>query len=161
MTIAYPGCALPTLGQTSAFLLALAVALIVAVAWSAWTRFRGREARSERSRSALRAEDDARDLLESEGYTVVDAQSAASWSMDVDGEPIDLDVRADLLVERDGRTFVAEVKTGRRAPDPTHPATRRQLLEYWLVFDVDGVLLVDMESRRIRTVRFAAGRDRR
>ena len=35
-----------------------------------------------------------------------------------------------LLVERRGRRFVAEVKTGERAPDPLARPTRRQLLEY-------------------------------
>ena len=61
--------------------------------------------------------------------------------------------RADLLVEARSRSgflrgqrFVAEVKTGERAIDPTHPATRRQLMEYLHVFEVDGVLLVDREA---------------
>ena len=51
--------------------------------------------------------------------------------------------------------FVAEVKTGSRAPDPTLPATRRQLLEYTFVFGVDRVLLVDAQAGVIRTVTFA------
>ena len=36
----------------------------------------------------------------------------------------------------------------------THRATRRQLLEYAAVFDVDGVLLVDAEGGRIHRVEF-------
>ena len=76
-------------------------------------------------------------------------------AVEVDGESWEVLCRADLLVEdADGARFVAEVKTGRMAPEPTRPATRRQLLEYWLVFPVDGVLLVDMAAGRVRAVRF-------
>jgi hypothetical protein len=40
------------------------------------------------------------------------------------------------------------------APQPRHGATRRQLLEYRLAFDVDGILLVEPEHALIREVRF-------
>ena len=76
------------------------------------------------------------------------------WTLWVDGEPVDVRSRADGVVERDGLRFVAEVKTGQMAPNPRNPATRRQLLEYLHVFDVDGVLLVDMVQERILEVRF-------
>ena len=67
----------------------------------------------------------------------------------VDGEPVDVRVRADLLVARDGLRYVAEVKTGGQAPDPTYPPTRRQLLEYMLVFEPDGLLLVNPDEGTI------------
>ena len=74
--------------------------------------------------------------------------------------------RADRVVEQDGRIYVADVKTGDRARDPTTPATRRQLLEYWLSHEADGVLLVDMETETVHVVAFpdfstdfVAGRD--
>ena len=35
-----------------------------------------------------------------------------------------------------------------------HTATRRQLLEYALAYDVDGVLLVDMTAGRLHQVEF-------
>ena len=35
-----------------------------------------------------------------------------------------------------------------------HAATRRQLMEYAIAYDVDGVLLVDMESEKVRRVAF-------
>jgi hypothetical protein len=60
------------------------------------------------------------------------------------------------MVLRGGRRFVAEIKTGDQAPDPSFPATRRQLLEYQLVFEVEGLLLVDMAAGRVRTVSFPA-----
>ena len=82
--------------------------------------------------------------------------------MEIDGQPVEVRSRADLLVEWTRgsipRRFVAEVKTGRRAPEPTLPATRRQLLEYLHVFDVEGVLLVDMERRKIKRIGFPQAR---
>ncbi len=73
--------------------------------------------------------------------------------MAVDGRPVEAGLRADLLVERRGRVFVAEVKTG-PAARPTAPDTRRQLLEYRIAFDCDGVLLVDMDAERVLRVDF-------
>jgi hypothetical protein len=40
------------------------------------------------------------------------------------------------------------------APRIETSATRRQLLEYGLAFDVDGVVLVDAEAERVRTITF-------
>lgn len=57
-------------------------------------------------------------------------------------------------MSRKGRRYVAEVKTGERAPDPCHPPTRRQLLEYAMVFEANEVLLVDVPAGEIRTISF-------
>jgi len=74
------------------------------------------------------------------------------WTVHADGEPMEVSLRADLLVTRNGRRYVAEVKTGRAAPRLDCAATRRQLLEYRIAFGVDGVLLVDAESDRVIVV---------
>jgi hypothetical protein len=131
----------------------LGVALILAVGWwrAATRTRRSNRVRGERARQG---ELDAEDLLDELGFHVVERQAHRTWTIWVDEEPRDASVRADLLVERDGALFVAEVKTGQRALDPRHPSTRRQLLEYWLVFQPDGLLVVDMESRRVREITF-------
>jgi hypothetical protein len=49
---------------------------------------------------------------------------------------------------------VVEVKTGALAPKIETSATRRQMLEYRVAFDVDGVLLVDAESGTVHEVTF-------
>lgn len=73
----------------------------------------------------------------------------------MDGRQQSLELRPDLLViGPGGAARVAEIKTGHLAPRLDHPATRRQLLEYALAFDVQGVLLVDAESGRIHEVTF-------
>ena len=116
----------------------------------------GKASRASRARNAHAqwGEQEAERLLENAGYAIIERQVARSWAMEVDGEGFEASVRADLLVKRGGQLFVAEVKTGRLAPDPLYPPTRRQLLEYLFVFDPDGLLVVDVESRSIREVVF-------
>ena len=86
------------------------------------------------------------------GYTIVGRQVSGAHRLHVDGEIVEIPLRADLMVTRCGRRYVAEVKTGKRAPRVEHAETRRQLVEYRIAFDVDGALLVDMERGRIHEV---------
>jgi len=131
-----------------------AAALLAALLgwWFAATRVRRHN--MARQTVAQAGESAAERLLADEGFTVLDRQVTRRWAMHVDGEPHEVACRADLLVGRDGLRYVAEVKTGERASDPRNPATRRQLLEYRLVFPVDGVLLVDMSDERVVHVEF-------
>lgn len=108
----------------------------------------------KRARRAGAGELAAEVLLEDEGYTVLERQVRCVWWIEVDGEEESVDLRADLLVERDGERFVVEVKTGVNAPDPAFPPTRRQLLEYSLAFAPYRVLLVDIEAEEIMEVHF-------
>jgi hypothetical protein len=133
----------------------IVIALLGAIAFGLWISrvFRSSASRG-RNRVAQRGEAEAERILERLGYRVVERQARAEWSIVVDGQEQPVEVRADLIVSRKGRTFVAEVKTGELAPDPTHPPTRRQLLEYSLVFGADEVLLVDVPARLVRSVSF-------
>lgn len=81
-------------------------------------------------------------------------QARREWTIAIDGQRVPVELRADLLVAHGARRLVAEVKTGQHAPDPRQTATRRQLLEYRLAFDADGILLVDPEAGRIREIGF-------
>jgi hypothetical protein len=87
---------------------------------------------------------------------VVEVQAQRESEIEVDGKPVAFTIRADyLVVDSSGNLFVAEVKTGNKVPNPVHPATRRQLLEYRVGFtEAIGVLLVDMEKESVRRVRF-------
>lgn len=134
----------------------LAIALFALIGW--W-REAGRIRRRNRARqrAASVAEIEAERLLARYGFVVIDRQVTAWWSMWVDGKERKVSCRIDLLVHpRDdpNSRLVAEVKTGDRATDPTFPSTRRQLLEYARVFDADGVLLLDMERRRLHRIEF-------
>ena len=104
---------------------------------------------------ALRAADGehgAFALLGRAGYEVLERQVPGSWTLLADGEPVTFGLRADFLVARAGRRYIAEVKTGRLAPRLSHGPTRRQLLEYGAAFDVHGVILVDADAETITHV---------
>ena len=132
------------------------VALVLALAWVVWLlrrslrRWRGRV----RVRRAVRGERDAETLLARAGFRIDARQPELEWPIECDGVVHPIVVRADLLVSRGSRRFVAEVKTGERAPRIETAATRRQLLEYAIAYDVDGVLLVDMDAHTISEVEF-------
>jgi len=72
----------------------------------------------------------------------------------VDGEPETYELIADFIVSRGKETALVEVKTGDRAPDPTHIATRRQLLDYLHAFEVDAIYLFDAEANKLMRIEF-------
>ncbi|WP_394826677.1 hypothetical protein [Pendulispora albinea] len=138
----------------------LAVALILAgiavhvvfrsfEAWLRRVRMRARLAR------AAEGEAGAAEWLEGLGYEILGAQIVANYVIWIDREPFTVGLRADYLVQKRGARYVAEVKTGKLAPRIDTAATRRQLLEYRVAFDVDGVLLVDADARRVQSVTFS------
>jgi hypothetical protein len=125
------------------------VALLLAAIQTArlvWSRTARAWAIRARARRAVEGEHRAEPLLRRAGYEVLGTQVPGRWTVFADGEPLEIGLRADLLVARGDRTYIAEVKTGRLAPRLDHAATRRQLLEYRMAFGVDGVLLVDAEK---------------
>jgi hypothetical protein len=110
-----------------------------------------------RAARAVEGEAEAVPLLEDAGYAVVDRQVAGAWAVVANGETVTFGLRADLLVSKDGRRYIAEVKTGKLAPRLDHAPTRRQILEYRAAFDVDGVILVDADSGAITHVEVPLG----
>ena len=135
--------------------------LALGQAGSTWlSRFLRRRRILSRVARAGDGEREAARYLQNAGFTVLGAQVASTYTLLVDDAAMSIDVRADLVVTKDERRFVVEVKTGKVAPRLDTPATRRQLLEYQLAFDVDGVLLFDAEAEALRTVVFpGAGGD--
>jgi hypothetical protein len=140
------------LTQTLLVVAVVLLALAMLGWWLAHTRVRRHNSR--RQQIAFAGEDAADGVLAAHGYEVLDHQVTVEFPMFLDDEEIWVHNRADRVVRRGGRIFVADVKTGDRATDPTNPSTRRQLLEYWLSHEADGVLLVDMNARTVTEVRF-------
>ena len=107
-----------------------------------------------------KAEKDAVFLLERHGYSVLKGQATSKNVFYVDGEKTSSTVRADYLAEKNGQRFVVEVKSGDAVPNPTHSATRRQLLEYEHVFRPDGLILADMTAGALKRVAFGLNDNR-
>ena len=157
------------MNDVSPLLLVLLLAATVGVLVQSWRLMRqGELARAHRAAAtreeerqlaarargvrAVDGEVGAHALLEREGYAVLERQVPGSWTVRADGEPVTFGLRADYLVARDGKRYIAEVKTGRMAPRLSHGPTRRQLLEYSAAFDVHGVILVDADVETITHV---------
>lgn len=102
-----------------------------------------------------RGEVEAARVLIDAGYRILEDQASQEVALEVDGVSRRYTLRPDYLVSRAGRRYVAEVKTGKKAPDPLYTPTRRQLLEYQVCFPDHGLLLVDMETRRVHLVGWA------
>jgi hypothetical protein len=133
---------------------ALAGALIALVLARILRGWRGSWRAQRRAARAGAGEDAAAHLLRRAGFTIVETQARTWWTPLVDGEPYEIELRADYLVEANGELLVAEVKTGDAAPRLSTAATRRQLLEYHVAFAADGVLLVCPERGTIHRVEF-------
>ena len=145
--------------------LTLTHALILAAVIGIWIGLRlARRIRAWRARRRMRrgvaGESRALRLLARRGYTVVQSQPPALGELIVDGEPVEFEVRADAIVKRKRRRFVAEFKTGRAASVRSRH-TRRQLLEYAVLYEADGVLLVDATRGTIHAIEFPMLRLRR
>jgi len=136
-------------------LIALLGVFVLLLAWAVVVQRAGPGIRSRaRNARAQAGEQAAEALLLHAGFEIVDRQVHRHWTMEVDGEPVEVALRVDFLVARDGVPYVAEVKTGGLVTDPTFPATRRQLMEYGWVFGDHGLLLVDVEAGWVHEVAF-------
>lgn len=100
------------------------------------------------------AETAAVKFLRSRGYKILASQLREEVLIYVDGEAEKSIVRADYLVRRGWKLYVVEVKSGQQG-NARLPAIRRQLLEYHMVYQPDGILLLDMEHKNLQEIRFA------
>ena len=92
-------------------------------------------------------------LLEKNGYRILEEQIKLNGYFFIDGALNKFDLRPDLLVEKDGVKYIAEVKTG-EAANPFNRNTRRQLHEYSFYSKQDIVLLVDPIQKSIKKLSF-------
>ncbi len=103
---------------------------------------------------AREGEQSAQELLKSEGFDLEETQKTSKCEMWVNGKPFQYIVRPDAFAVKEGRRYLVEIKTGPQATHPQHSATRRQLLEYFHSFSVDGVLLVNADEQKIQHIYF-------
>ena len=92
-------------------------------------------------------------LLEKNGYRILEEQIKLNGYFFIDGALNKFDLRPDLLVEKDGVKYIAEVKTG-EAANPFNRNTRRQLHEYSFYSKQDIILLVDPIQKTIKRLSF-------
>lgn len=105
-------------------------------------------------RHGLNGELKAKKFMEQNGYKVLEYQPEISYEILIDDESHIFKLKPDYIVSKNGKIFVAEVKTGDYAPSVFSKDTRRQLLEYYIASNYDGVILVNMEERIIQNIDF-------
>lgn len=109
---------------------------------------------TKRKKKGLEGEKKAKKFLILEGYKILDYQYELKYNFYADSNKIDVKIRPDYIVQKGFKKYIAEVKTGMTVTNPHNKATRRQLLEYYFAGDFDGILLVDMENKKIKTIFF-------
>ncbi|MDX9872084.1 MAG: hypothetical protein RBT41_06670 [Clostridia bacterium] len=103
---------------------------------------------------ARRGEAAAIKLLEGKGYQITGIQEKKTITTWIDGKPKNNHLTVDLIAQKRGKTFIVEVKTGKKASTPLVAGIRRQLLEYFLAFNPHGMILVDMEKKALHEISF-------
>lgn len=116
-----------------------------------WKSYLGRQ----RFRSGNKAEKRALKFLQKNGYEILASQYKLEHNFKIDNEPICIELKVDFLVQKKNLKYLAEVKSGLSAPNIRNKDTRRQLLEYHQLNPFEGgLLLIDMQEKRIRKVEF-------
>ena len=104
-------------------------------------------------RKGKKAEQKAIKLLKKNGYKIESFQTTAKGKLLQNDETVSFFIRADLIVSKDKKKFIAEVKSG-KAASIEEINTRRQLLEYSKVFNNNNLILIDTEKNKIKKIEF-------
>ena len=104
-------------------------------------------------RKGKKAEQKAIKLLKKNGYKIESFQTTAKGKLLQDDKTLTFLIRADLIVSKDKKKFIAEVKSG-KAASIEEINTRRQLFEYSKVFNNKNLILIDTEKNKIKKIEF-------
>lgn len=116
-----------------------------------WINARKLKKRFAKSRQA---EKEAENFLKKKGYTIVDIQKSKSILIAIGDKIHRYLIRIDYLVRKKGKIYVVEVKSGEKNPYITNRETRRQMLEYYLAYQPNGIILLNMKNKSISEVKF-------
>lgn len=106
----------------------------------------------KRFKEAQKQEKGAKEILINNGYKVLDYQYEIVYKIYKDGEEIKIRITPDYIVKKNGKKYIAEVKTG-MSTNIKNRHTRRQLMEYFYSGGM-STLLVDMDKKEIMEIKF-------
>ena len=115
-----------------------------------WQRFR----QHRRQENAQAMQERAAKILENLGFSLQPEYMRQNLRILQDGQPLDSPVRPELFVNKGGKSYVVNIKERQALQQLSDPHTRQQLLEYYVTYKPNGILLMDMENRRIHDIRF-------
>lgn len=116
--------------------------------------FSRKRQQKKRFKRGLKLEQKAARFLVSKGFSVIGEQVEYRHSYLVNKEEAVSIINIDYLVEKSNEVFVVEVKSGKSAISIKNRGTRRQLLEYAVAIECDGVYLLDMENKDLQLIEF-------
>lgn len=116
--------------------------------------FSKKKQQKRRFKRGVKLEQKAARFLISKGFKIIGEQVVYDHAYYVDHEEVISTINIDYLVEKGEKLFVVEVKSGKSAISIKNRSTRRQLLEYAVAIDCDGVYLLDMENRNLQLIEF-------
>ena len=97
---------------------------------------------------------EAKSFLQNLGFTIITEQAPLISSLLVDNKKYNYELKADYLVKKGNKKAIVEVKTGTEASNPLNINTRRQILEYMLLYNVDKVFLFDAQNKKLKEIKF-------
>ena len=117
----------------------------------------GKTIKKQRTRKILKraksGEKKAISFMEQHGYRVIELQSRKKIITEINGTAHESTIIADMIVRKGLFKYIVEVKTQGQA-SPTLPNVRRQMMEYYLMFQPHGVIFLDMDRGKMRMVKF-------
>lgn len=133
------------------FILGIIFGALIFYRLTGWVKKKNLQARLVNAR---KAEIQAVKLLQKAGYDIIDTQKRVQVKTKIDGVNYTNTIIADLIVKKNGKTYLVEVKTGKQTERLTASNIRRQLLEYFLVFKPHGLILFNMSEKKMHQVEF-------
>ncbi|MDA3853956.1 MAG: hypothetical protein PF444_06935 [Bacteroidales bacterium] len=129
--------------------------LLLAFLYQSYTLAKKKRAQKRRFKRGDQLEKEAAVFLKKKGYQVLASQKVFYHTFKSDKTEKKAKLITDYIVKKGRKTYIVEVKSGKSAIKLSDKNTRRQLLEYDFVIPNDGVILLDMENRKLQLVEFA------
>jgi len=107
----------------------------------------------EKPNTVSYSEAEVEKLLAANGYKIVEKRKKAPIITYVDDKAFLGFVLVNYIVKKDSRTFAAEIKTPEES-DPTESNLRRKLLELGFAAKADGIILLDLDQKKIQKISF-------
>lgn len=129
--------------------------LLIAFLYQSYTLAKKKRAQKKRFKRGDQLEKEAAVFLKKKGYQVLEFQKVFYHTFKSDNTEQKAKLITDYIVKKGRKTYIVEVKSGKSAIMLSDKNTRRQLLEYDFVIPNDGVILLDMENKKLQLVEFA------
>ena len=147
-----------TIVERFIFIIIIGILLVIALKYKI-EQFNKKRKQKKRFSRGVMLENRARGFLRDKGYSIVSEQEICYHRYKVNGKNFESKIILDYVVQKNGKKYIVEVKSGKSAISVKDKNSRRQLLEYDFVIENDGIFLLDMENRVMNLVKFYSKED--